>query len=182
MTGLGECKYYKLIFYINKNRLKSIDKTQQYNYNTIAMLINIMKAKAEEGVKHSFNAELKINSDYRADIISPVTIKGEFEYKNEVLYLSAVASCKLRCICDSCGEKFERDFQFDINEKFLESYNSHSEEDYIINQAGISIDKAVIDNLLLSLPSKIVCKEDCKGLCPICGKNKNFLSCNCKVD
>ncbi|MGB9809870.1 MAG: YceD family protein, partial [Caldanaerobacter sp.] len=34
--------------------------------------------------------------------------------------------------------------------------------------------------VILSLPMKFLCKEDCKGLCPICGTNLNYGSCSCK--
>jgi len=32
---------------------------------------------------------------------------------------------------------------------------------------------------LLAVPLKLVCKSDCKGLCPVCGKNRNVEPCSC---
>ncbi len=36
------------------------------------------------------------------------------------------------------------------------------------------------ERLLLNIPQKILCGDDCKGLCPICGTNLNVDSCNCE--
>ena len=88
---------------------------------------------------------------------------------------------KILAVCDKCGESFEKEMTFPLNEVFVDSTKTHNEEDYVIlNQTCIDIDKAVQDALLLNLPTKMLCKEDCKGLCSICGKNKNFYKCECE--
>lgn len=45
---------------------------------------------------------------------------------------------------------------------------------------GIEVRDIVCEQLLLNLPMKPVCREDCKGLCPHCGKNKNVEACDCE--
>ncbi len=148
------------------------------------MLLNIMRAKVEPGKKQSFELDTKLDDsileDRNCKFLSPVHIEGEFYYQNEKLYLNAKAHVKLLCMCDNCGEEFERVFEFPLEEEFIENYNSHNEEDYLINQAGISIDEPLSDNLLLSLSTRMLCREDCKGLCQVCGKNKNFTECHCE--
>ena len=37
------------------------------------------------------------------------------------------------------------------------------------------------EQVLLLLPMQRVCREDCKGICPICGKDRNEAECHCKV-
>ncbi len=44
---------------------------------------------------------------------------------------------------------------------------------------GLLLEDAVREQVLLSVPLKTVCREECKGLCPHCGRNLNFESCNC---
>ena len=46
-------------------------------------------------------------------------------------------------------------------------------------EIGLSLEDVVREQVLLSLPSRTLCKEDCKGLCPRCGQNLNLESCNC---
>jgi uncharacterized protein len=44
---------------------------------------------------------------------------------------------------------------------------------------GVSLRVALRDCLLLSLPMQNLCRPDCKGLCPLCGANRNTIACNC---
>jgi uncharacterized protein len=46
-------------------------------------------------------------------------------------------------------------------------------------ESGLSLEDVVREQVLLSLPTRTLCKEDCKGLCPRCGQNLNLQSCNC---
>ncbi len=47
------------------------------------------------------------------------------------------------------------------------------------DQNIIDLRRDAEDSVRLALPMKAVCSEDCKGLCPECGKNKNMESCTC---
>ncbi|MGA2437978.1 MAG: DUF177 domain-containing protein [Acidobacteriaceae bacterium] len=46
-------------------------------------------------------------------------------------------------------------------------------------ESGLSLEDVVREQVLLSLPSRTLCKEDCKGLCPRCGQNLNLTPCSC---
>ena len=46
-------------------------------------------------------------------------------------------------------------------------------------ESGLSLEDVVREQVLLSLPSRTLCKEDCKGLCPRCGQNLNIATCKC---
>ncbi len=46
-------------------------------------------------------------------------------------------------------------------------------------QSGLLLEDVVREQVLLSLPSRILCKPDCKGLCPRCGQNLNIAGCDC---
>lgn len=148
------------------------------------MLLNIVKAKAQSGedvpFEVSFGLDENLISAKGYKFLTPVSVKGNMNYQNEKLLINAQVTFKIMAICDNCGESFEKDIKFDLEENFVENYNSHNEEDYLINQTSVEIDKPIIDNLLLNIPTRMLCKGSCKGLCPICGKNKNFYSCNCK--
>ena len=149
------------------------------------MLLNIVKAKAEQGNDINFDISFELDNKFVEEknykFLTPANVKGKMKYQNEVLNVNALVSFKILAVCDNCGEEFEKEFIFDFNEKFVEQYNSHDEEDYIIKQTCVEIDKPVYDNLLLNMPTKMLCRKDCKGLCPVCGKDKNLYTCNCDV-
>jgi len=44
----------------------------------------------------------------------------------------------------------------------------------------VNFDEMILENVRLNLPVKILCKEDCNGICLMCGKNLNLEVCNCK--
>ena len=93
------------------------------------------------------------------DIIAKIPVIGDLINKPCTEHVDADKDY----VCDNCGENFEKDIEFDLSEKFIEQYDSHNEEDYLIKQACVEIDKPVIDNLLLNIPTKMLCKDDCKS-------------------
>lgn len=46
-------------------------------------------------------------------------------------------------------------------------------------ESGLLLEDVVREQVLLSLPGRTLCKEDCKGLCPRCGQNLNLATCSC---
>jgi len=46
---------------------------------------------------------------------------------------------------------------------------------------GIDLEEVLREQVLLALPMQRVCSEDCKGICPVCGKNRNETACDCHV-
>jgi uncharacterized protein len=48
-----------------------------------------------------------------------------------------------------------------------------------VNEYKVSFDNYIKENLVVNIPIKIVCKDDCKGLCPDCGVNRNNETCDC---
>ena len=59
---------------------------------------------------------------------------------------------------------------------------SHYDDVYIVDQRyfELGVEDFVREDIFLALPTKFLCREDCKGLCPQCGKNLNDGSCSCK--
>ena len=47
---------------------------------------------------------------------------------------------------------------------------------------GMELEDILREQVLLALPMQRVCSEDCKGICPVCGKNRNETGCDCKVE
>jgi uncharacterized protein len=48
--------------------------------------------------------------------------------------------------------------------------------------AGMQLEDILREQILLGMPMQRVCKEDCKGICPVCGKNRNEVSCDCHLE
>jgi uncharacterized protein len=55
--------------------------------------------------------------------------------------------------------------------------------DVVVFKGGdIDISDAIRDELVLSLPMNPLCTESCRGLCPVCGGNRNQVACTCEID
>lgn len=150
------------------------------------MLLNILKAKMEQGKDIEFKTQVQIDQDFVSSknyqILTPAEVEGTYCYHDDKLNLNATVSFEVLAYCDNCSEEIKKIISFELNETFIENSSSHNEEDYlIINQTCIELDKPVEDALLLNMPSRLLCKDDCKGLCSICGKNKNYTTCSCQV-
>ena len=46
---------------------------------------------------------------------------------------------------------------------------------------GMQLEDILREQILLSLPMQKVCREECRGICPVCGKNRNEFPCDCKI-
>lgn len=87
-------------------------------------------------------------------------------------------SCN-RCLCDVPVD-FNIDFEDDIRiNDSGKGITQDDEETNYIDEFELDTDRLIEEELLLMMPSKVLCKDDCKGLCPVCGINLNKESCNC---
>ena len=86
--------------------------------------------------------------------------------------------------CDRCLEdvSFQVDVGFDVTLE-IEAGAVVSDEDIgpypFVDGEFIDVDELVYDEIFLNFPAKILCQDDCKGLCPTCGVNRNKADCSC---
>jgi uncharacterized protein len=81
--------------------------------------------------------------------------------------------------CSRCLEPLEREFTIPVRELF-ESRPLEGQT-YPIEGEEIDLELPVRDSVLLDLPSAPVCRDDCAGLCPVCGANHNEVECDCDL-
>ncbi len=88
--------------------------------------------------------------------------------------------------CGRCLETVVRDYDLHIertlNVADKEAYSDgETQPDLIsyIEDCTLDVDMLVLDELYTMLPMKVLCKEDCKGICKVCGTNLNESTCNC---
>lgn len=82
--------------------------------------------------------------------------------------------------CDRCLEETSTKLNIDFDERFARAANE-DEDIYPYAQDQLDLSKMIQDNLLLHWPSRVLCSQDCQGLCPVCGQNRNEISCDCLV-
>lgn len=90
--------------------------------------------------------------------------------------------------CDRCLTIFPQKFEFTDSVLFTKKLPKHqelSEEDlyseYLEDEEKFNLNDFIREEILVNTPMKVLCKEDCKGLCPYCGIDKNQESCDCEI-
>lgn len=92
--------------------------------------------------------------------------------------------------CSRCLTQAEKDLQIPFSAVFVvpKNYTDETEKKLSDDELDVSIfegDKIDLKELVreqigLNLPTKVFCKEECKGLCQKCGANKNLIDCKCE--
>lgn len=110
--------------------------------------------------------------------MEPVRIEGILRNENECFILEAKGETKVSLLCDRCLTPVATEIHFNIEERFSHTGRDDEETETF---SGDQIDLAdyVKRGILEALPMKVVCREDCKGLCPVCGKDLNTGDCGC---
>ena len=112
--------------------------------------------------------------------IKPVKVEGQLVSRNEILELEATIETELELNCSRCLDTFIYPIDIDIEERFTNNKELQDEEGIIFVEGDTLDLSLIVENSIIStLPIKRLCKEDCKGLCPECGVNKNVENCNC---
>lgn len=113
-----------------------------------------------------------------------VKVKGSVYQKADVVYLDVSVSFEFIGVCDRCAEDLKKDYCFKLNKILVPCVESDADfDDYIVVENGVlNLDELVEEEIQLFLPSKMLCRDDCKGLCAKCGKNLNLGNCDCKKD
>ncbi len=110
---------------------------------------------------------------------SPVKVLGAIENHAGLVTMDMDITFSLHVTCDRCLKETVQDFAYHEEHTVVRRVQSEEEEEnYIIAEAeSIDPEEIALTDLLLELPSKMLCREDCKGLCPVCGCDRNETDC-----
>ncbi|MCC8073286.1 MAG: DUF177 domain-containing protein [Clostridiales bacterium] len=136
-----------------------------------------------KSIDYSMDLRNLIYSTYNP-IKKDVEVKGDITSKADIVRLDLNIDFDFFGYCDRCADDVKKHFSVNVHRIIVENLqNEHDDDDYIIvKNRELDLDEFVNEEVSLSLPNKILCKEDCKGLCPQCGTNLNVNKCNCKKD
>ena len=102
-----------------------------------------------------------------------------------VLMMKGMIQTRMYGVCDRCASEFERDIEIPIDVILVtELANEDNEDEWVFPLEGDSADLEDIVRtvFVLNMGSKLLCKDDCKGLCCRCGKNLNEGPCSCQKE
>ncbi len=109
----------------------------------------------------------------------PVRVIGEITSRAGVVQLSARAVFTYSGRCDRCLAPIERSYDMPLEHVLVSSMENEDSDYVLLTDYQLALDELVQDDVLLELPYKNLCREDCRGLCPMCGKDLNSGLCGC---
>ena len=111
---------------------------------------------------------------------TPVDCSGEIENRAGVVRLVFCVKFVLSLACDRCLKPFQQEKTLNFEHILVQKLNS-ANDDYLVCADGVlDLEELVRTDVLLERPTKVLCSEDCRGLCSQCGKNLNEGSCTCE--
>ena len=120
-------------------------------------------------------------------ILSKEDVSVDVNYlQKRQLEIVGKTSLLLEIPCDRCLEpvakKINLDFvkKVDLNQSEDDMFSDEFDESNYIDGYTLDVDKLVYNEVLIGWPTKILCSEDCKGICNVCGQNLNLGSCDCE--
>ena len=146
------------------------------------MIYSVKDALRNEGkqfeVLETINLE-PIDLNGMISFPEPVKVEGRFYYNGASIEAKGTITFAYSTECDRCGEIYSKQMMIDFNEIFTNEATEDIESYPIVNAENIDFLPLVQDNILSSISISRLCSEDCKGICPYCGKNKNLTTCSC---
>ena len=118
-------------------------------------------------------------------VTEPVKASGTVRNTAGVLVMKGEITTCIHGICDRCAAEFDREMEIPIDAVLVtELANEENEDEWVFTLEGDSadLDDIVRTIFVLNMDSKLLCSDDCKGLCCRCGKNLNDGPCSCEKE
>ena len=125
-------------------------------------------------------------------ILSKVNVSGELRRNSAKTEVTGLVRAPLEIDCTRCLAPVKRDLDIafqvdfigrelfpDIKETHLESGDLDTD---VIEGNELDLTALAREQILLNLPEQVLCREDCKGICPTCGADLNENECECRED
>ena len=122
---------------------------------------------------------------YGVGFPSPMKVSGEITNTAGYMRMSASASVSYQAACARCLSDVSGEFTTSLEKtvaprNLLSDLDEDKLDEYAIIEDGfLDIDEQLYEQLEMEFPMRFLCKEDCRGLCPKCGKNLNEGECDC---
>ena len=147
------------------------------------MIINFSDLLSKRNRKKQISLSFKLEplefegEEIRA--IEDVKVEGVATSNEDVIVVNASIKTKLQLTCSRCLDTFIYPIDIDIEERFTNDIDLQQDGTMFVEGDSLDITEIIENCIISTLPIKRLCKDDCKGLCPECGVNKNVENCSC---
>ena len=167
--------------------LANIVRLQDLQFNVAGLL------KGPTGEMRTYEVYVPVSEldqlDEGFDVTGPLQGSAHFIKTADTVLVRMRATTRLDLECARCLEPFEKELSLAVEEEFHPSIDLQTgrtladtgdDEALVIDEHHIlDLSELMRQAIILAQPIVPVCREDCEGLCPICGANRNLESCDC---
>ena len=144
------------------------------------MKLDITRGIQKKGVEVAFDLLEPWGEDHwNGDTIAyvrPISFSGAYMLADETVIVRGVARAVIQSPCARCLRPTETQVEAELEEAFIRDTGEPLERDedqYLYSGHALELDEAVRTALLLEMPTSVLCREDCRGLCDQCGAELN---------
>lgn len=155
------------------------------------MRLELENLEKDRQFAHTYQPDDLSLEDVDLRLIDPVELRGRIRLNASEVELLGSLKTTVETVCARCLKPVSIPFAADFDERFAPSVSWGAEEQHelssqdlnlaVFDGAGIDLDQLVREQLLLAKPAQVLCREDCQGLCPVCGADKNTTACKCEA-
>ena len=147
------------------------------------MLLDVSRAIKDPGQAYPFEATADIEPMTVLDDpvrFTNVRLTGQLVGTGEAVRLSADVEADVQSRCALCLEPVHQHLAAQIDALFAREPDPEDPDQFPLEGYKIETNDVAREALLLELPMRFLCSEDCKGICPVCGTNRNIAPCTCQ--
>lgn len=172
---------------MKKQRSRQASHAFQFN---VAQLL-----KQPGGTRRIYDIDAAEGPFFGADVkvVAPFHGRLQLMRVGSGILVTGQLETRLELECTRCLTPFQTTVRFEIEEEFSPTLDVNSgawlPQDPDQDEATLIDERHILDlgevmrqDLLLSLPPSPVCRPDCRGLCPICGQDRNEVRCDCEPE
>ena len=153
------------------------------------MLIDISDVVSSENREETVQITVELTSfssrlgDFPITRCAPIELQI-VNRENKRLLIRGEVDLTALIPCSRCLEEVPTDIHFSVDKELKLENSAVSDEeaehtDYLIG-FNLDIDRLIYGEILVNWPMKVLCREDCRGICSVCGKNLNHGDCDCQ--
>jgi uncharacterized protein len=154
------------------------------------MRIELENLEGSKGVfAHVYQPDELNPIDERVRLNEPAAVTGKIRRAGNEVFVNGHIDTRVQVECDRCLQPVELPVKADFALEYISGSEYESTEVAELTEAemsvsvfdgrAIDVDEIVKEQILLTVPTRMLCREDCKGLCPECGTDRNTGDCTC---
>ena len=155
-----------------------------------AMRIELENLEGSKGdFAHVYQPEELNPVDDRIQLIAPIAVNGKVRLAGNEVFVNGHVETRAQVECDRCLKPVELPVNADFALEYITGSEYESTDVAELTEAemsvsvfdgeAIDVDEIVKEQILLAVPTRMLCREDCKGICPECGIDRNTGECTC---